>query len=288
MYAEKLFEIGGIGPNLYGIMIAVGLICCFAVLAIFGKKVGMSKASLDFYEMTGLFAVILGFLSAMAFQWVYDSIKYGSVADFGNMTFLGGLIGGVVVFCGITAIWGKPEVKKDFIKFLQVGMPCVLIAHAFGRIGCFFAGCCYGVHTDSAIGIEFPDGGSHGTVVPTQLIEAIFLFIVFGLTILFIYKKIPYNVVTYLISYSVFRFVLEFFRGDNRGTNIIGLSPSQFWSLIMFIFGGLLLTLMLLYKYRKDKVPKPLLKIASGFCEMFENKNVKNNDSDIITKKTGA
>lgn len=268
MYADRLFEIWGLGPNLYGIMIALGLVCCFLMLSILGKRIGMERASLDFYEMTGIAAVALGFLSATIFQYFYDLIKYGS-ASFGNMTFLGGLIGGVLTFMLITKFFAKPEVKKDIFKLLQIAMPCILIAHAFGRLGCFFAGCCYGIETDGPLGIVFRDGSSSGSVLPTQLFEAVFLFILFAITVLFVYKKVPYNVVIYAVTYSVFRFTLEFFRGDSRGEIMPGISPSQFWCIFMFILGIGLLVIMVLYR-NKEKLPNKLNKLAAGFSDIYK------------------
>lgn len=279
MYSKQFFTIGntGLGPNLYGVMIVVGLICCFIFLAILGKRLGMSKASLDFYEMNAIASIAIGFLFATIFQYVYDLIAFGS-ARFGNMTFLGGLIGGVLTFTVVTVFFAKPEYKKDIYKLLEVAMPCILITHAFGRIGCFFAGCCYGIHTEGPLGMDFP---SIGVVLPTQLFEAIFLFIMCAVALSLINKKLSYNVPLYMLSYSVFRFTLEFFRGDNRGGFIPGLSPTQFWCILMFLGGAALLTSMLLYKFKKDKLPKVLAKIAEGFDNVYKNK-----ESNLKTQKT--
>ena len=127
---------------------------------------------------------------------------------------------------------------------------CITIAHGIGRIGCFLAGCCYGVQTDSWIGIDFPNDGL-GKVVPTQLIEAIFLFLLTGiLVILLLVKKFRYNFLVYLGAYSVFRFILEFFRGDERGV-AFALSPSQVWCIL--ILGGLFTLYLLLRKIFNDQ-----------------------------------
>lgn len=284
MYAEKIFTFGNsdVGPNLYGIMIAVGLICCFIFLSILGKKINMGKKSIDFYEINAIISIALGFLFATVFQYVYDLIKDG-VATFGNMTFMGGLIGGVLTFSLITIFFAKSEIKKDIFKFLEVAMPCVLITHGFGRIGCFFAGCCYGIRTDGPLGIDFPYGGSAGMgpVLPTMLFEAIFLFIMFGICLFLIKKKFSYNVPIYLIGYSIFRFTLEFFRGDNRGEFIGSLSPTQFWCIFMFIAGTALLSLMIVYRFKKDKLPKMLAKLPKGFYNVYTNDELVIDEPEI-------
>lgn len=276
MYAEKLFSIGSFGPNLYGVMIAVGLALCFVFIQILGKRIGIEKSNLDFYELNGLASVGLGFLFATIFQYIYALIENPKTASFGGMTFMGGLIGGVLTFSVITLIYArwKPEVKKDLYKFLEAAMPCVLIAHAFGRIGCFFAGCCYGMKTSGPLGMVFPYGSSSGPVLPTMLIEAIFLFILCAVTIFFINKKFAYNTPLYILGYSIFRFTIEFFRGDNRGEFLPGLSPTQFWCILLFIAGAALLTLMLIYKFKKDKekIPKFLMKLPEGFDNIYKSK----------------
>jgi phosphatidylglycerol:prolipoprotein diacylglycerol transferase len=122
---------------------------------------------------------------------------------------------------------------------VAVGIP---LAHAFGRIGCFSYGCCYGRPTNSWIGILFPPdspAGILGTkVIPTQLVEASFLFVLFFiLKFLNTHKKFNGQIISvYLISYGIFRFVIEFFRADPRG-NVFFLSISQFISIILIGLG---------------------------------------------------
>jgi phosphatidylglycerol:prolipoprotein diacylglycerol transferase len=165
------------------------------------------------------------------------------------MTFLGGLIGGVVVFLIVYAFMRKRYTTRLF-EVLSI-VPCVItIAHGFGRIGCFFAGCCYGKPTDSFLGVTFP--GHLHAVHPTQLYEAAFLFILFGIFMFLLLKyDFKYNFNVYLIAYGTFRFLLEFVRGDHRGQLLGFISPSQTWSLCMVLIGIGLIFLM--KKWYKDK-----------------------------------
>ena len=117
-------------------------------------------------------------------------------------------------------------------------MPCcITVAHAFGRIGCFFAGCCYGRETDSVLGVHFKYVS--GNRLPTQLFEAAFLFLLFAvLTLLVLKWKCPYTMSVYLVAYGIFRFIIEFFRGDDRGQIFGGaLSPSQVGSIVYLLLG---------------------------------------------------
>jgi phosphatidylglycerol:prolipoprotein diacylglycerol transferase len=126
------------------------------------------------------------------------------------------------------------------IDVIAIGIP---LGHAFGRLGCFFYGCCYGKPTDSFIGVLFPPDSAAGylgvKVIPTQLISSFFLFVLFFI-LLFLRKKKRFDgqiALSYIILYSIFRFLIEFFRGDPRGT-FLHLSTSQFISLILVVISA--------------------------------------------------
>ena len=127
---------------------------------------------------------------------------------------------------------------------------CILIAHAFGRVGCFFAGCCYGKETDSFLGVKFPN--LPNPVHPTQLYEAAFLFLLFAICFILLMKKdFKHNLTVYLIAYGIFRFFIEYLRADDRGEFIPGISPSQFWSILMVVIGvGLIFLMRWLFQKR--------------------------------------
>lgn len=108
--------------------------------------------------------------------------------------------------------------KTNVPLVMHLAAPCFPLFHAFGRLGCAFSGCCYGITI-----------GAQGGRVPTQLIEAVFLMGLF-LVLEFIVKKNRISV--YLLAYAAGRFIIEFFRGDDRGTFFPGspLSPAQWYA----------------------------------------------------------
>ena len=127
-------------------------------------------------------------------------------------------------------------VSNKFINDILIIAPaCITLAHGLGRIGCFFAGCCYGVETDSIFGVKFPHLDHN--VYPTQLYEAMFLIILTAILSLLAFKyKNKYTMPIYLASYGVFRFLIEFLRGDDRGAFLFGIiSPSQVFSIICLV-----------------------------------------------------
>ena len=236
--------------HMYGLMIAIGVLGTFITLTLGGKKLGINEKFLDFTFFVGIGAIVVGFLSAALFQAVYNYIENPAAGfHFGDsMTFMGGLIGGVVSFLIIYFI-ARPKLSGRLIDILSLVPCCITIAHGFGRIGCFFAGCCYGVETDSFLGVKFPHLSN--PVHPTMLYEATFLFILFGIMLFLLLKfNFRHNMSIYLVSYGIFRFLLEFIRGDHRGELVSGISPSQFWSIPMVVLG---IGLIFLLNYLQPK-----------------------------------
>ena len=234
--------------NLYGILIGIGIICCFLVIWYFEKKDKLEKKFIDFVMFNGMAAIAIGFFFSAVFQGIYNYIE-NPEAGFsltGGITFLGGLIGGIVSFLVGYLIFGR-KYETKLIDILYLVPSCILVAHGFGRVGCFFAKCCYGIETTSWLGVMV-----HGKkVLPTNLFEAIFLFIMFAVTFLIARKKkTPQLLTLYLFSYGVWRFIIEFYRGDYRGSFVEGISPSQFWSLLMI---GLSIPVFFLLRYLSNK-----------------------------------
>ena len=236
--------------RMYGVMVAVGLLCAFGVLFFYGKKRGVHADFLDFLFYDGVASIAIGFGSAALFQAFYNFIE-NPAAGFrfdGGITFIGGLIGGATCFL-LVFLFGKRWRRKGSLAEIFALLPCcITIAHAFGRVGCFFAGCCHGVAWDGIFAVKFPQLSY--TVHPTQLYEATFLLLLFAvLSWLFLKRGFVHNLSVYLIAYGIWRFLLEFLRGDHRGELVQGISPSQFWSLLMVVLGvGLIFVMKYLYK----------------------------------------
>lgn len=256
MCPDPLF-FDGSNIHMYGVMIAVGILCCFLVLFFFGKIKGVNSSFIDFVFYNGIASIAIGFLSAAIFQGVYNYIDNPELGFSlkNGITFIGGLIGGVATFLIIYLIFRK-KVKGSLMDIISIAPCCILIAHAFGRLGCFFAGCCYGKETNSFLGIKFP--GMDTAVHPTMLYESIFLFILFGICFFLLYKyNTKQNLSIYLIAYGIFRFLIEYLRADERGNFIPGISPSQFWSIVMVLAGiALFIFVHYLTKKKTEQLPQ--------------------------------
>ena len=258
MLPNPIIKIGSLEIYMYGVCIAIGVIMAIVILRLYGKKLKVNPKLLDFVELDGYASIAIGFLFSALFQAVYNYIENPEAGfKFGGITFLGGLIGGAATFFIIYFSFKKKRnlLFRDVIDII----PCsILIGHGFGRIGCFCSGCCYGIevepgHWYSWMGVDFPE--VPGVVFPTQLFEAIILFILFGiLSVLCLKRKGKQNFSIYLIAYGIFRYLIEYIRGDERGEFIPGISPSQFWSIIMVLMGiGLIFfTKYVLFKDKKE------------------------------------
>ena len=267
MYPNNLFNIFGIGIDLYNICFVIGVVACLIFTIIALKKSGYSSTASDTIVILGILAIMFGLLTAVLFQGFYNLIA-GKGFTFGGMTFIGGLIGGVGSFIGLYFLYVyvinprlkdenifKSNMNKGLWYLLRIAPISITIAHGFGRLGCMFAGCCHGHITEEWYGIW--NEGVGAKTVPIQLFEAIFLFALSAAMIVLLFKfNFKYNMAVYLVSYGIWRFIIEYFRADYRGDFIPGLSPSQFWSIVMFIGG---IAFFFIYRHFDPKLNKEIV-----------------------------
>lgn len=152
--------------------------------------------------------------------------------------FYGGLIAAVAV-----ALWYLWRHKMPVWTVCDAFAPGIALGHVIGRLGCFFAGCCFGRAADVPWAVTFTDpyaAQNAGTQLnvplhPTQLYEAGAELLILGALLLFERKGRPFPGRTfwsYMLLYGVTRFIIEFYRGDARGM-VGALSTSQFVSVIL-------------------------------------------------------
>ena len=240
-----LIDIGFLHLKTYGACMATGfLVCWWRIERLSGRK--------DFSNL--IFSLMLAGVIGSRAAYVIEHWKVEFAAnpaqivriDQGGLMFYGGLILAIVVFFAWCA-W-KRESLLATADLLTAVVP---LGHAFGRVGCFFYGCCYGRDSNSWCAVTFPAGSpswfEHGRrlvpVLPTQLFEAAALLALFAL-LQFLYRKFPAGgkshglvVGAYLMGYAVIRFSIEYLRGDPRAA-VGPLSISQTISVAMFALGG--------------------------------------------------
>ena len=144
-----------------------------------------------------------------------------------GFVFYGGLFGIIFVLLFMTR---KDHVMRE--RVFSLCTPAMPLFHAFGRIGCFMAGCCYGITLSDPVTI----GPFYIIQIPVQLIEALAEFILFGI-LFFVSRKVKGMKLlwVYLVSYAVIRFGDEFLRGDQIRGIFFGISTAQWISLIILV-----------------------------------------------------
>lgn len=235
------------GIDFYTIFLGIAIVSAIVVFRICADKMKLNAKIQNFCIFTAVAAIGIGYFSAIFFQALYNIEKYGKfqINSETGATFYGGLIGGtlsfIFVYFVIGRIWFK-DIKvhlKNFFSVANIAAAAIAIAHSFGRFGCLMAGCCHGKITDAWYGIYMHTVGAKA--VPTQLFEALFLILLFAIFIWRIFNGKCCNLPIYLSAYGIWRFVIEYFRDDYRGTTVVDfMTPSQFIALIMTL-GAILL-----------------------------------------------
>lgn len=158
---------------------------------------------------------------------------------YGGLVFYGGLIGGA-----LCTAWLLVSRRVTFTQLETVYLPAVPLVHGIGRVGCFCAGCCYGVPTSSFLGVVYPEGGFAPAgipLVPVQLFETAGDLLLFGVLCLPVYRQPGRRLAAYLLGYGCLRFATECFRGDAARGLAGPLSGAQ-WISLACIAAGVIIT----------------------------------------------
>lgn len=199
------------------------------------SAVGILLGSHVLYALTNLPA-LLRYLSESANLSLGDWFR-GLLPYVGGAVFYGGLLGGLAAGALYLRIRRLP-----FAAYADIAAPAIPLFHAFGRIGCFLGGCCYGIPWEGGITYTRALSPEANGVArfPVQLLESALLFALFFLlAALFRRGALRAKLLAlYLAVYAVLRFLLEFLRGDAIRGVYFGLSTSQWISLAILLALG--------------------------------------------------
>ncbi len=243
MYND-LFSIGPFTVHGYGLMIGIGILCAYLLSERTAKKKGLNSDEIFNLLITVL---LFGWLSSklLYFFTIRKEILQDPSLLWRNLgngwVVYGGIIGGV-----LSAVVYLRIKKLPVLKYVEACMPSVALAQGLGRIGCFLAGCCYGVETHLPIGITFSHSDfapNHVSLMPTQLMSSAYDLLLFLILYLMVKKNVKQGIVlgSYTLIYSVGRFFIEFYRGDLARGTVGTLSTSQFISIFTVITGIVLI-----------------------------------------------
>jgi len=244
----------------YGVMMALGVVAAVFVALRLARRDGIRAETVIDIAFWGVLGGIAG-----AKAW-FIAQNWGDVADkwdlFRNfrsgLVFYGGVLGGAAGIIGYAA-----AARVSILKLLDVAAPASMLGLAFGRVGCFLNGCCYGSETFSAIGVCFRKVVENGMIVgspafveqmnkgmvtaasevskpvlPSQLFEVAGALAVFALLLALRRTRRFYGEGTALlfVLYAIVRFGVEFTRGDNVPV-ALGLTIPQLFSAGAFVAG---------------------------------------------------
>ena len=246
----RLFELpwsaGPFGPiavYTYGVLLAAAYL--------FGLKLAMVRANkrgLDANRVLdlGIYIIISALIGAKLLLLITDFRAFtANPRELLTLARSGGVFYGGLILAVVVALWYIRKVKLPLWTTTDVFAPGIALGHVVGRFGCLFAGCCYGkplaqphwwtvTFTDpfAAANVGTPLGVP---LYPTQLFEAGAELLILVVLLITERKGKPFAGRTfwlYMLLYAVSRFIIEFYRGDERGA--VGMfSTSQFISIVL-------------------------------------------------------
>ncbi len=264
----RLFELpwsipffGPITVYTYGVLLAAAYLLGlqFAIVRAKARQLDATRV-MDL----GIYIIISALIGAKLLLVVTDFQTFrNNPAELLSLARSGGVFYGGLILAVAVALWYIRRVGLPLWTTCDVFAPGIALGHVIGRFGCFFAGCCFGKPTSLPWAITFTDpfaAANVGTPLniplhPTQLYEAGAEFLI--LVLLMSTERLGRRFAgrtfwLYMLLYSVSRYIIEFYRGDERGA-VGPFSTSQFISVIL----APLAIVMLVYLARHIVAPTP-------------------------------
>jgi phosphatidylglycerol:prolipoprotein diacylglycerol transferase len=255
----RLFELGAITVYTYGVLLAAAYLLGLKLAMVRARARGLdANRVLDL----GIYIIISALIGAKLLLLITDFETFmHNPRELLTLARSGGVFYGGLILAVTVALVYIRKVGLPLWTTTDVFAPGIALGHVIGRFGCLFAGCCYGKPTTMPWGITFTDpfaaanvGTPLGTPLhPTQLYEAGAELLILIVLLTTERKGRPFPGRTfwlYMLLYAISRFIIEFYRADDRGT--VGMfSTSQFISLVL----APLAVIMLVYLSR-PKTPE--------------------------------
>jgi len=255
-----LFEIGGFPVYTYGVLLAAAYLLGLWLAARRARAAGLDgNKVLDL----GIWVIIAALVGAKALLFIVDFRHFtSSWQEFTTLLRSGGVFYGGLIAAIVVCIHQLRKHKLPLWTSGDLFAPGIALGYMVGRLGCLAAGCCYGRPTDVAWAITFTDPAANlnvGTPLnvalhPTQIYESAAGFVILLLLLAIERRGRSFPGRTFwlfVLFYSISRFIIEFYRGDDRGIVLNMLSTSQFISVVLAPVS----ILMLWYLSRPSRPP---------------------------------
>ena len=226
----------------YTFFAIVGIVCAASLFIFLLLKFGYDIPSYTRVFFISGIGLLIGARLFGVLTGLYAALGSGEqitlrIVTHSGIVFYGGMLGFLLSFFLMCKFW----VKEAYSGVTDILAICIPVFHFWGRLGCFFGGCCFGIETDSILSIIYTtriDGEPITAArLPIQLFEAVLnLKLSLVLFVLLIYEKCKGRLIfAYLMSYAFIRIFTEFFRGDMVRGIWNGVSFSQMVSIIILV-----------------------------------------------------
>src|SRR5437764_4821296 len=237
----RLFELGPVTVYTYGVLLAAAYLLGLRLAMVRARNRGLDATRvLDL----GIYIIISALVGAKLLLLITDFQTFkNDPRELVTLARSGGVFYGGLILAVAVALWYIRRIGLPLWTTCDVFAPGIALGHVVGRFGCFFAGCCYGKPTTVPWAITFTDpfaAANTGTPLnvplhPTQLYEAGAEALILAILLATERRGRPFPGRTfwlYMLLYAVSRFIIEYYRGDPRGS-VGPFSTSQFISLLL-------------------------------------------------------
>lgn len=242
----KILEFGAITIHTYGLLLAAAFIAGIWVTSRNARKSGINPDTIWNLGLVIIFSALVGAKLILLFSnFEYYSQNFREIFSLSTLRSTGVYYGGLLLALGAAAFFILKK-RLPALAIADLAAPGIALGQAIGRLGCLSAGCCYGKPTHLPWGITFRNQYAYDNVGvplnvplhPTQIYDAVgalglFFFLMWRLS----RKHFPGQIILeYAAIYALLRFVVEFFRDDDRGFILYGLlSTSQFIAILTIL-----------------------------------------------------
>jgi phosphatidylglycerol:prolipoprotein diacylglycerol transferase len=236
-----LFSIGTWPVYSYGVLLALAYLAGLQLAVVRARRAGVDPAKMmDF----GIYLIIAALVGAKLMLVAVDFNYFrAQPRELLSLVRAGGVFYGGLIAAFTTGLWLVGRYRLPVWTTADLVAPGIALGHVIGRVGCLLAGCCYGRETSVRWAITFTDPIAalnvgtplHTALHPTQVYDAGAELLILALLLLTERRGRPFAGRTfwlYMLLYAISRYVIEIYRGDERGM-IWGVSTSQFVSLLI-------------------------------------------------------
>src|SRR3954468_5776700 len=151
----KIFSWGDFFLPTYGVLVAAGFLAALAIAVHLAKRYSLNSEDVSSLGVNSAIAGLVGAKLAMLIEseaWKHPAEIFSLATLQAGGIFFGGLLGALAY-----AAWDVRRRKLPVLPTLDAFGPGIALGHAIGRLGCFAAGCCWGLSCDRSWAVTFTD-----------------------------------------------------------------------------------------------------------------------------------